>query len=113
MMPPSRTHLPRRTSLMATATKARPAAPSVKQTKLLINGKFVDHVEGKTFDTVNPATGEVIAKVAEASAKDVDKAVKATRQALEHGPWAKTDAADRGRLMFRLADLIERESEDL
>ena len=62
---------------------------------------------------VDPATGEVIAKVAEASAKDVDLAVKAARKALESGPWARMDAADRGKLMFKLADLIEKNAEEL
>lgn len=65
-------------------------------------------MEGGSFKTYNPATGEVIAKVAEASAKDVDLAVKAARKALESGPWARMDAADRGKLMFKLADLIEK-----
>jgi aldehyde dehydrogenase (NAD+) len=95
------------------AAKKRPAAPAVKQTKLLIDNKWVDPVEGKSFETLNPATGEVIAKVAEASAKDVDKAVKAARRALESGPWATMDAADRGRLLYKLADLVERDAEEL
>jgi aldehyde dehydrogenase (NAD+) len=98
---------------MAQAVKKRPAAPAVKQTKLFIDNQWVDPVEGGTFDTYNPATGEVLAKVAAASAKDVDRAVKAARRALENGPWATMDAADRGRLLFKLADLVERESKDL
>ena len=68
---------------------------------------------GQRFDTYNPATGEVIAKVAAATAPDVDKAVKAARRALESGPWSKMDAADRGKLLFKLADLIEKESREL
>ena len=87
--------------------------PKIKQTKLLINNKWVDPIEGGNFKTYNPATGEVIAKVAEASAKDVDLAVKAARKALESGPWARMDAADRGKLMFKLADLIEKNAEEL
>ena len=99
---------------MAQATlQKRPKAPAVTQTKLLINNQWVDPVEGGSFETVNPATGEVIAKVAAASAKDVDKAVKAARAALETGPWGRMDAVERGRLMFKLADLIERDSEKL
>lgn len=89
------------------------STPKIKQTKLLINNKWVDPVEGGSFKTYNPATGEVIAKVAEASAKDVDLAVKAARKALESGPWARMDAADRGKLMFKLADLIEKNAEEL
>src|ERR1700739_4670002 len=98
---------------MAQATMKRSAPPAIRQTKLLINNQWVDPVEGGTFDTYNPATGQVIAKVAAASAKDVDKAVRAARRALESGPWATMDAADRGRLLFKLADLVERDSKDL
>jgi aldehyde dehydrogenase (NAD+) len=98
---------------MATATQKRQAGQKVRETRLFINNEFVDPKEGKTFDTFNPATGEVIAKVAEAGAADVDRAVKAARTALESGTWAKMDAADRGRLLFKLADLIERDSEEL
>src|SRR5581483_4206425 len=75
--------------------------------------ELVDPVQGKTFDTYNPATGEVIARVAEASAADVDKAVKAARKALESGPWERMDAADRGKLLFKLADLIDKNAEEL
>src|SRR4051812_3139230 len=98
---------------MTTATRKRATAPAVRLTKLFINNDWVDPVEGGTFDTYNPATGEVIAKVAEAKAGDVDRAVKAARTALESGPWAKMDAADRGRLMFKLADLFEKNAEEL
>jgi len=87
--------------------------PKIRQTRLLINNKWVDPVEGKTFTTLNPATGEVIAKVAEGTGRDVDIAVKAARAALENGPWARMDAADRGKLMFKLADLIEENAEEL
>src|SRR5262249_49726849 len=98
---------------MTTATTAkRTAAPAITPTKLFINNEFVDPIQGKTFDTYNPATGEVIAKVAEGSAADVDRAVKAARKALESGPWATMDAADRGKLMFKLADLIEKNADE-
>ncbi len=98
---------------MVKATLKRPAAPTVTQTKLLINNQWVDSVEGGSFETLNPATGEVIARVAAASAADVDKAVKAARRALDSAPWKTMDAADRGRLMFRLADLIEQNTGEL
>ena len=68
-------------------------------TKLLINNQWVPSESGKTFPTYNPATGEEIAQVAEADAADVDKAVKAARYALERGPWRKTSASERGRLL--------------
>jgi aldehyde dehydrogenase (NAD+) len=95
-----------------TATMKR-TAPTVKLTKLLIDNQWVDPVDGGSFDTYNPATGEVLAKVAAASVKDVDKAVRSARRALESGPWATMDAAERGRLMFKLADLVERDAKDL
>jgi len=98
---------------MAQATLKRPAPPAVKETRLFINNEWVEPVEGKHFDAINPATGEVIAKVAAAGAADVDKAVKAARRALESGPWSKMDAADRGKLLFKLADLIEANSREL
>src|SRR5947207_14108083 len=85
----------------------------VRQTKMLIDGKWVDSTSGRTFETINPATGEVIARVAEGEAPDVDKAVKAARRAFEKGPWRKADARDRGRLLSKLADLIEKNMQEL
>ncbi|QDT91599.1 aldehyde dehydrogenase family protein [Gimesia algae] len=87
--------------------------PQVRQTQLLIDGKWVDAISGKTFATINPATEEVIAEVAEGDAADIDLAVKAARKAFESGPWSKMDARDRGRLIYRLADLIEENIEEL
>jgi len=99
---------------MATATEPRRSKPAASyQTKLLIDGKFRDGVEGKTFATINPATEEVIAHVAEGTAADIDLAVKAARKAFDSGPWSKMDARDRGRLMYKLADLIESHIDDL
>ena len=71
-------------------------------TKLLINNDWAESESGKTFATFNPATGEEIAQIAEADARDVDRAVAAARQALERGPWRTTSASERGRLMNRL-----------
>ena len=85
----------------------------VRQTKMLIDGKWVDSASGKTFETLNPATGEVIARVAEGDKADVDKAVKAARRAFEEGPWRKMSARERGRLLYKLADLIEANVEEL
>src|SRR5262245_13867216 len=98
--------------MTATATK-RTSPPAIKLTRLLINNQWAEASDGGTFDTLNPATGEVIAKVSAATATDVDRAVQAARKALESGPWKKMDAADRGRLLFKLADLIEKEAEPL
>ena len=98
---------------MAQTIDKRPSTPKIRQTRLLIDNQWLVPVEGGTFDTYNPATGEVIAEVAAGTAADVDKAVKAARRALEKGPWATMDAAERGGLMFELANLIERESQSL
>ena len=92
-------------------TRVKP--PLITQTKLFIDNAFVDPIDGGTLDTFNPATGAKIATVATAGPKDVDRAVKAARHALENGPWGKMDAADRGKLMFKLADLIEQHTEEL
>ncbi|WP_374719004.1 aldehyde dehydrogenase family protein [Parageobacillus toebii] len=75
--------------------------------KLYINGEFVDSVSGKTFQTFNPATGEVLATVSEAVAEDIDLAVKAAREAFDNGPWRKMGSAERSRLIYKLADLME------
>src|SRR5271156_3634425 len=101
---------------MATATTAKARAvkkPVVKDQPLFIAGKFVDGASGKTFPAINPATGEALCQVAEADKADVDRAVKAARKALESGPWKKLDAAERGRLLFKLADLTEQHAEEL
>src|SRR5215470_3254613 len=101
---------------MATATAEKPRTvkrPQVKDQPLLIGGKWLDSVSGKTLPTVNPATGETICHVAEGDKADVDLAVKAARKALESGPWKKMDAAERGRVLFKLADLTEQHAEEL
>jgi len=95
------------------ATMQKPAKAVIRQTKLLINNEWVDPVEGGSFDTLNPATGEVIAQVAAAGPKDVDMAVRCARKAVENSFWSRMDAADRGRLMFKLADRIEQEAGEL
>src|SRR5437660_688734 len=87
--------------------------PKVKDQPLLIGGKWVDSVSGKTFPTINPATGEVICQVAEGDKADVDRAVKSARKAFEDGPWPKMPASERGRLLNKLADLIEKNIEEL
>jgi len=98
---------------MATATAAMQPEIKIGPTKLLINGKWVDSVSGKTFPTINPSTGEAITQVAEADAADVDKAVAAARAAFDKGPWRKMSASQRGVLMNRLADLIEKHADEL
>ena len=99
---------------MATATTAIEPSVKVSATKLLINGKWVDSASGKTFPTINPATGAVISQVAEADAVDVDRAVIAARAAFETGAWRKKmTASQRGAMLNRLADLIEKHADEL
>ena len=102
---------------MATATHAVQLDDKVttfvgKKQKMLINGKWVDSASGKTFPTYNPATGEVLSNVAEGDSEDIDRAVKAARAAFETGPWAKISPSERGRMIWRLADLIEKHTEE-
>ena len=96
---------------MATIAKELPIA--IGPTQILINNRWVSSRSGKTFPTINPATGEEICQVAEADAADVDEAVKAARNAFENGPWSKMSAAERGRLLYKLADRIEEHADEL
>lgn len=80
---------------------------------MYINGEFVESVSGKTFDTPNPATGETLATVYEADKEDIDRAVRAARAAFDSGPWSKISAAERSRLLYKLADLLEENKEEL
>src|SRR5947208_15632930 len=101
---------------MSTATapaSSRVARPRIHQTQCFIGGQWIPAQSGKTFDTINPATEETIASVAEGDAADIDLAAKAARQAFESGDWPKMDARDRGRLISKLADLIEEEADEL
>jgi acyl-CoA reductase-like NAD-dependent aldehyde dehydrogenase len=81
--------------------------------KMLIGGQWVESASGKTFDTFNPSTGEVLAKVAEGDAEDINRAVAAARKAFEGGPWPKLTPSQRGRLLWKLADLVEKNAEEL
>lgn len=89
------------------------APPKIRQTKNLIDGRWVDSASGETFDTFNPATGEVIAQVSASDARDVDQAAAAARRALESGPWRTMSARQRGKLVMRLAELIEQNQHEL
>ena len=83
-----------------------------KNRKMLINGKWVEAASGKTFPTYNPATGEVLARVAEGDRDDIERAVKAARMAFDTGPWSKMTPSERGRLIWKLADLLEQHLEE-
>jgi phenylacetaldehyde dehydrogenase len=80
--------------------------------RMLINGKWVEAASGKTFPTYNPATGEVLSNIAEGDVEDVNHAVAAARAAFESGPWAKISPSERGRLVWKIGDLIEKYSEE-
>jgi phenylacetaldehyde dehydrogenase len=84
-----------------------------KNRKMLINGKWVDAASGKTFPTYNPATGEILARVAEGDSEDIDRAVRAARGAFEAGPWRKMSPSERGRAIWRIGDLIEKNLDEL
>ena len=96
--------------MVATATIA---PPKLTDQKMLIDGKFVDARSGKTFETINPATGDTICQIAEADQADVDLAVQAARRALESKAWRNLPASHRGRLLYKLADLIEANAQEL
>ncbi len=80
--------------------------------KMFIDGNWVNAASGKTFPTYNPATGEVMANLAEGDREDIDRAVKAARKAFEGGAWPAMTASERGRLVWKLADLIEEHTEE-
>ncbi len=95
---------------MIAATKAQ-----IRPGKLLINGQWTDASDGKTFATVNPATGEELTQIASATTADVDRAVTAARKAFDdpNGAWQKMTAAERGKLLWRIADLIEKNIDEV
>src|SRR6202521_323973 len=102
---------------MATTASARLLDENVssfvsKTQKILINGKWVEAASGKTFPTYNPATGEVLSQVAEGDKEDINLAVKAARAAFESGPWSKITPSERGRMIWKLGDLIEKHLEE-
>lgn len=81
--------------------------------QMYVNGKWTDASNGETFDVINPATETVLSKIASGTAQDVDAAVKAARAQFDGGEWSKMPGAQRGRLLNRLADLLERDKEYL
>ncbi len=93
---------------MATAPQVQ-----VKPGKLFIGGKWVDAASGKTFPTINPATGETLTAVAQGDERDADAAVQAARKAFESGPWPEMSAADRAKILWKIGDLIDQHNEEL
>src|SRR5688572_29745922 len=86
---------------------------AIAKPKMWIDGELVGATGGRTRDVVNPANGEVIAQVPEASAADVGRAIGAARAAFDTGPWSSTTAQDRGKLLFKIADGIRARAAEL
>ena len=91
---------------------ARPAFLDGQVKRMLIDGKWVESVSGRTFESRNPSNGELLALITEGRAEDVDLAVSAARRAFE-GPWRKMKPAERANLMYRWADLVEKHFDEL
>ena len=81
--------------------------------QVFINGKWVDAKSGKTFEVENPATGDVVANVAEGDKADIDEAVKSARKAFESGPWKDMSASERGKIVWKIGDLILKYADEL
>ncbi len=81
--------------------------------KLFIDGQWTEAASGRTFETPNPATGETLANVAEGDAEDINRAVRAARRAFDSGPWGRMTPSERGRLIWRIGDLILEHAEEL
>jgi phenylacetaldehyde dehydrogenase len=81
--------------------------------QLFIDGQWTDAASGQTFETPNPATGETLASVAEGDAEDINRAVRAARRAFEDGPWSRMTPSDRGRLIWKIGDLILEHADEL
>ena len=81
--------------------------------QLFIDGQWADAASGKAFETPDPATGETLARVAEGDAEDIDRAVRAARRAFEDGPWSRMTPSERGRIIWRIGDLILEHADEL
>jgi (Z)-2-((N-methylformamido)methylene)-5-hydroxybutyrolactone dehydrogenase len=91
----------------------RPRAEERREYEMLIGGEWVGARSGKTFESINPSTGRGWATAPEAGEEDVDRAVRAAREAFDEGPWGKMTGSERARLMRRLAELIAENAESL
>ena len=92
---------------------AKASATKVTQTKLIIDGKLVNSVSGRTFDTINPANGKVICAIQEGGVEDINLAVKSSRKAFDEGAWPRMSGRDRGKILFKFADLLEKHGPEL
>ncbi|MGE9126093.1 aldehyde dehydrogenase family protein, partial [Escherichia coli] len=99
--------------MSSTAQELARLAETIRpETKAFIDGRFVDSASGKSFNTINPATGKVVASVAETDREDVDRAVAAARSAFNKGSWRNLAPRDRKVALLRLADLVEKHQEE-
>src|SRR5919198_2347939 len=98
------------TLVMAKTTQGYPA---VSDGQLFIDGDWRDAAEGRTAPTINPADGSEIAQIAQATETDVDAAVAAARKAFDDGPWRTMNVHERGALLSKVADLIERDAQEI
>ena len=101
---------------METVTIPEPISPVKeflsKPQKLLIDGKRIDAISGETFEVSDPSTNTILAHVPKGGKEDINLAVKAARNAFENGPWRKITVSERGKLIWKLADLIEARTEE-
>src|ERR1700677_4423114 len=81
--------------------------------QLFINGQWIDAASGKTFETPDPATGQTLAQIAEGDAEDINRAVRAARSAFDEGPWGRMSPSERGRIIWRIGDLILEHADEL
>ena len=101
---------------MSTVTHEVPESLSsflAQPKQLLINGQWQQATSGKTFEVVNPATEKVVAEVAHGDESDIALAVQAARQAFESGPWRKMTPSERGKMIWKIGDLIEKHNDEL
>ena len=90
-----------------------PVQQSLKPLTLFINGRWEDSTSDKSIPVTNPATGEQLTTVCDASAEDVDRAVQAARRAYDKGSWRKMNVSQRERIIWRIGELIEKNKEEL
>ena len=100
---------------MATEMQVSPSALEfvARERQMLIGGEWVEAASGKTFEVFNPATGDVLANVAEGDSEDIDRAVKTARAAFDTGPWTKMSPSERGRIIHKIGDLILENGDEL
>src|SRR5262252_1485785 len=95
------------------STPMGPDPSPLPEGKLFIGGRWVAAQSGKTFPSINPATNQILANVAEADSPDLDAAVSAARRAFEEGPWGKMSPAERGRILWKIADLLLQKADEV